>query len=27
LIVIEGGSHNDLYDFSQTTEWLTRALQ
>lgn len=27
LIVIEGGSHNDLYDFTQTTEWLTRALQ
>ena len=27
LLVIEGGSHNDLYDFSETTDWLTKTLQ
>ena len=27
LVVIEGGSHNDLYSFSKTTDWLTQTLR
>lgn len=27
LVVVEGGSHNDLYRFSKTTEWLASTLR
>ncbi len=27
LVVIENGSHNDLYRFSKTTQWLSQKLQ
>ncbi|MBM3915116.1 MAG: alpha/beta hydrolase [Sphingomonadales bacterium] len=26
LVVVEGGSHNDLYRFSKTTDWLSQTL-
>ncbi len=27
LVVIEGGSHNDLFEFPQTIDWLTQTLR